>query len=114
VERRKASQRFGGLCLDLSKGLVNQESGNELRAPRFDGSDRRRGASRRFAYANDFIALSALLRNFLRALPCDREALLGVEETPVATTGGAADSPFRTQLDREKQRKAKGMFRMAK
>jgi hypothetical protein len=25
VERRKASQRFGGLCLDLSKGLVNQE-----------------------------------------------------------------------------------------
>jgi hypothetical protein len=26
VERRRASQRFADLCLDLSKGLVNQEN----------------------------------------------------------------------------------------
>jgi hypothetical protein len=57
----------------------------------------------------------ALLRNFYAPSARDREALLGVEETPVATTGGAADSPFRIQPRRgEKQRKAKGMFRMAK
>jgi hypothetical protein len=101
--------------LRLSKDLVNQESGNALRAPRFDGSDKRRGASRKFTHANDFMALSALLRNFYAPSARDREALLGVEETPVATTGGSADSPFRIQPRRgEKQRKAKGMFRMAK
>jgi hypothetical protein len=53
--------------------------------------------SHKFTRANDFNALSALLRNFYAPSARDREALLGVEETPVATTGGAADSPFRIQ-----------------
>jgi hypothetical protein len=72
--------------LRLSKGLVNQESGNALRAPRFDGSDKQRGASREFTHANDFMALSALLRNFYAPSAHDCEALLGVGETNVATT----------------------------
>jgi hypothetical protein len=99
--------------LRLSKGLVNQESV----APRFDGSDKRRGASRKFTHANDFMALSALLRNFYAPSARDREALLGVQ-TPVATTAEQPIAHFASRLDGEKQakkqRKAKGTFRMAK
>jgi hypothetical protein len=63
------------------------------------------------------MALSALLRNFYAPSARDREALLGVQ-TPVATTAEQPIAHFASSLDEgktaEKQRKAEGMFRMAK
>jgi hypothetical protein len=51
--------------LELSKGLVNQEMQNARCAARFDRWDKRQDAlSHKFMPTNDFMALSALLRNF--------------------------------------------------
>jgi hypothetical protein len=86
--------------LRLSKGLVNQESV----AARFDGSDKRRGASRKSAHANGFMALSALLRNFYAPSARDREALLGVQ-TPVATTAEQPIAHFASSLGEGKTAK---------
>jgi hypothetical protein len=91
--------------LRLSKDLVNQESGNALRAPRFDGSDKPRGASRKLTHANDFMALSALLRNFYRPSARDREALLGVGRRPSRQPAAQPIAHFASTLDKGKTAK---------
>jgi hypothetical protein len=90
--------------LRLSKDLVNQESGNALRAPRFDGSISRE-ALRASTHANDFMALSALLRNFYAPSARDREAL-GVERRQSRQPAAQPIAYFASTLDKGKTAKS--------
>jgi hypothetical protein len=57
------------------------------------------GPSRRFTRANDFMALSALLRNFYAPSARDREALSGAQRRPSRQPAEHPIAHFASSLD---------------
>jgi hypothetical protein len=66
--------------------------------------------SHKFTRANDFTALSALLRNFYAPSARDRETLLGVERRPSRQPAEQPIAHFASSLDGENSEKRKESF----